>query len=111
MRLGVAREDHGRRFVTVRVRVRVSAVSMIMTVVRMPVVVVVLVRVIVMKRVVVHEYSRTTHGDAGFACCADSMRPTAIAAPKPLSILTTVMPDAQLVNIPNSAVKPLRAVP
>jgi len=41
----------------------------------------------------------------------ESIRPTAIAAPKPLSMFTTVMPEAQLVSIPNSAVKPDSAVP
>ncbi len=33
-------------------------------------------------------------------------RNTAIAAPKPLSMLTTVTPDAQLVSMPKSAVRP-----
>jgi len=42
---------------------------------------------------------------------SESMRPTAMAAPNPLSIFTTVMPEAQLVSIPNSAAKPERAVP
>lgn len=40
-----------------------------------------------------------------------SMRTTATAAPKPLSIFTTVTPDAQLVSMPSSAVKPESAVP
>jgi hypothetical protein len=44
-------------------------------------------------------------------CCTESMRPTAIAAPKPLSIFTTVTPEAQLVSMPKSAVKPDSAVP
>jgi hypothetical protein len=34
------------------------------------------------------------------------MRIIAIAAPKPLSIPTTVKPDAQEANIPNNAVMP-----
>lgn len=45
------------------------------------------------------------------ALLARSMRTTAAAAPKPLSMLTTVMPEAQLVSIPNNAVIPPRAVP
>jgi hypothetical protein len=40
-----------------------------------------------------------------------TMRCTASAAPNPLSMLTTVTPLAQLVNIANSAVKPFSAVP
>jgi hypothetical protein len=32
-------------------------------------------------------------------------------APKPLSILTTVTPEAQLFSIPNSAEKPFNAAP
>lgn len=40
-----------------------------------------------------------------------SMRMTATAAPNPLSMFTTVTPDAQLVSMPSRAVKPDRAVP
>ena len=40
-----------------------------------------------------------------------SSRPTAIAAPKPLSMFTTVTPEAQLVSMPSIAVNPARAVP
>lgn len=39
------------------------------------------------------------------------IRCTAMAAPKPLSMLTTTTPDAQLVSMENSAVKPFMAVP
>ena len=39
------------------------------------------------------------------------MRWTAIAAPKPLSMLTTTTPEAQLVSMAKSAVKPPSAVP
>jgi len=58
-----------------------------------------------------NEKSRPTHTDAKFFCCVAIIRPTAMAAPKPLSMFTTVMPDAQLVSMANSAVKPARAVP
>src|SRR5690606_786051 len=40
-----------------------------------------------------------------------SMRETAIAAPNPLSIPTTVMPAAQLASMPSSAVTPSRPAP
>jgi hypothetical protein len=40
-----------------------------------------------------------------------SMRATATAAPKPLSMLTTVTPEAQLVSMPSKAVSPENAVP
>ncbi len=40
-----------------------------------------------------------------------SIRATATAAPKPLSMLTTVTPEAQLVSMPSSAVRPEKAVP
>ena len=51
------------------------------------------------------------HAGANCFCCVAIIRPTAIAAPKPLSMFTTVMPDAQLVSIANKAVKPASAVP
>ena len=51
------------------------------------------------------------HAEACALSCVAIMRPTAIAAPKPLSIFTTVMPEAQLVSMPNMAVNPASAVP
>jgi hypothetical protein len=53
------------------------------------------------------------HGATGSACRAprDNQRTTAMAAPKPLSILTTVTPAAQLDNIPSSAARPPRDAP
>src|ERR1700690_3118346 len=41
----------------------------------------------------------------------NKMRSTAMAAPKPLSIFTTVKPAAQLLSIPNKAVNPCKAEP
>ena len=58
-----------------------------------------------------NEKPRATHADANCFCCVAIIRPTAIAAPKPLSMFTTVMPEAQLVSMANSAVKPLNALP
>jgi len=58
-----------------------------------------------------NEESRPTHVAAACFCWVAIIRPTAIAAPKPLSMFTTVMPEAQLVSIANSAVKPPSAVP
>jgi hypothetical protein len=75
--------------------------------VRVIVMLVVVVRVVVLRRVT--KDWKLPHG-APF-CCVVIMRPTAIAAPKPLSMFTTVIPDAQLVNMPNRAVKPDSAVP
>jgi hypothetical protein len=48
------------------------------------------------------------HGEAG---STRRIRCTAMAAPKPLSMFTTTTPDAQLVSIAKSAVKPESAVP
>ena len=86
--------------------------------VRMAVVVIVLVIVVMLVLVIVrvpaHDASklgglvtRLRHGRTTPLNC----RTTAIAAPKPLSILTTVTPEAQLVSMPNRAVNPDTAVP
>lgn len=49
---------------------------------------------------------RALHGSTGAR-----RRTAAIAAPKPLSTLTTVTPEAQLVSMPKSAVMPANATP
>ena len=87
--------------VIVRVRVIVGVIVIVIVRVRVIVGVIVIVGVTVIVRV------RVTHGELP----RRSMRTTATAAPNPLSMLTTVTPDAQLVSIPNSAVRPERAVP
>ena len=43
--------------------------------------------------------------------CPRMIRVTAMAAPKPLSMLTTVIPEAQPVNMPSRAATPPRALP
>ena len=82
------------------VRVRVIMIVIVIVIVRMIVIVPVIVLV-------------THHGLPSPALAFGSlrMRWAAIAAPKPLSMLTTTTPDAQLVSIANSAVKPPSAVP
>lgn len=72
--------------------------------------VLVLVRVIVIVPVIV---LATHHGlpSPAFALGSLRMRCAAIAAPKPLSMFTTTTPEAQLVSIAKSAVKPPSAVP
>ena len=56
---------------------------------------------------------RAHHGlpSAALAFGSLRMRWAAIAAPKPLSMLTTTTPEAQLVSMAKSAVKPPSAVP
>ncbi len=49
---------------------------------------------------------RVLHGSTGAR-----RRTVAIAAPKPLSMFTTVTPEAQLVSMPKSAVMPANATP
>jgi hypothetical protein len=46
------------------------------------------------------------HGVVSAASCDATRRTTAIAAPNPLSMFTTVTPEAQLESIPNKAVSP-----
>ena len=46
------------------------------------------------------------HGVVSAASCDATRRTTAIAAPNPLSMFTTVTPEAQLESIPNNAVSP-----
>jgi len=84
-------------------------VLIILVIVMMMVMMIVIVIVIV--PVAVSKDPLAAHDCVAGLCCTDSMRPTAIAAPKPLSILTTVTPDAQLVSMAKSAVKPDSAVP
>lgn len=84
-------------------------VRAVVVVVRAVVVVVVrAVRVIVRAVAVVV----TVRGHDRFAPArARSIRPAANAAPKPLSMLQTVTPDAQLLSMPRSAARPPNAEP
>lgn len=89
----------------------VVVVRMVMTVlvsVGMPMSVRVAVFITVVMMVMV---VRLFAGHADSPTGARSMRTTAIAAPNPLSMLTTVTPDAQLVSMPSSAVSPSNATP
>jgi hypothetical protein len=107
--------------VTMRVRmtvlVRAIAVFIMIIIVVMMIMIMVVVFMIVMGVVIVimpvavGKNPLAAHDGVANLCCVDNIRPTAIAAPKPLSMLTTVMPDAQLVSIPNNAVNPDSAVP
>jgi len=103
----------------VGVSMRVMMRMRVRSVVGMLVHVVVLVRLVVFVHGVMLVRARAAAGFTGRGGVAHvaspagtrSMRITAIAAPKPLSMLTTVTPDAQLVSIPNKAVKPSNATP
>jgi len=100
---------------TLSVRVSMTVLVVISAVfirfVMMMVVVIMMVVVVVVMPVAVRKNPLAAHDRVADLCWVDNIRPTAIAAPKPLSMLTTVMPDAQLVSIPNNAVKPDSAVP
>lgn len=85
--------------VVVVVVVVVTRVVVVVTGAVIVVVVVVVTRAVVVVGVIVH------HGFLG------SMRWTAMAAPKPLSMLTTVNPDAHEVSIASIAVTPPSADP
>lgn len=87
------------RFIVVRVRVIVRVGVRVIVRVRVPVIVRVCVPVIVRMLVIL------AHAQSFKIRC------TAIAAPKPLSMFTTTTPDAQLVSIAKSGVKPPSAVP
>lgn len=105
--------------VGVRVRVVGVAVRVLVIMLVRVLVVVLRVRVLAARVVVVVVVSGVPvgrvsirHGEAVSALatarapCRDSERTTAMAAPKPLSMFTTVTPAAQLESMPRSAAKP-----
>ena len=85
----------------------VMAVIMTMTVVMGVIVVVIMIVAMIM--VVIMPVVR--HQRGSLRRSASSRRTITMAAPNPLSMFTTLTPDAQLVSIPKSAVKPPSAVP
>lgn len=95
-------------FMTVVMRVRVTVV---MTVVMGVLVTVVMTVFVSRLGRALTPFRRIRCAHAGAPCGARNMRTTAMAAPKPLSMLTTVIPAAQLVSMPKSAVKPASATP
>jgi hypothetical protein len=96
--------------VIVRVSVVVMRVVVVVVVLVPVIVVVVLVPVIVVVRMT-SMTSLAAPAHAPSTCCVRSMRTTAIAAPKPLSMFTTVTPEAQLESMPNMAVSPPSETP
>jgi hypothetical protein len=84
-----------RVLVSVRVRVLVIVLMPMIVIVPMP----------VMRMPLPH------HAFSSTITSCPSIRCTAIAAPNPLSMFTTTIPEAQLDSIANSAVNPPSAVP
>ncbi len=80
-------------------------------IVRVAVIVIVRIAVIVIVRMAVVVIVIVAHPCAPWLLRSSKIRCTAIAAPKPLSMLTTTTPDAQLVSMAKSAVNPPSAVP
>ena len=83
----------------------------VVMVVRVAVIVIVRIAVIVIVRMAVVVIVIVAHPCAPWLLRSSKIRCTAIAAPKPLSMLTTTTPDAQLVSMAKSAVNPPSAVP
>ena len=99
-------------FVVVLVSMFVVVLVSMFVVVLVSVLMVVLVSVLMVVSVLVPGVRMSMrHGAVGAALAAtelwrDTQRTTAMAAPKPLSMLTTVTPAAQLDNMPSNAAKP-----
>ena len=101
--------------VSVRVRMTVLVLVCVTVLVRMVVpmrVLMVMVAVVGPGGVIVRSPLRLAHREIPQAAGeARRMRAAANAAPKPLSMLTTVMPDAHDVSIPRRAASPSNAAP
>jgi hypothetical protein len=97
--------------VTMRVLVRVLMAMRVIVIMRMVVLVIVAVRRLVIVRAVVMMVPFSHQSLAQPRPWARSILAAAKAAPKPLSMFTTEMPDAHDVSMPSSAASPSNDAP